>query len=170
LPEDVADFETLRRLGGTSCLTTWKPIRVQVLRVNELGDVRRPADLPWLGAHLLVLSPRAVDVLGERLRPYGELLPLSCPDNEYVVFNPLRIVSALDEEASGLIRFPSSGRVMNIARHVFRPSALDGAQIFKIPQLRSSMYLTSEAANAIGAFGLQGTELRHEWSETPEQT
>jgi hypothetical protein len=114
---------------------------------------------------VLVLTARAVHILGERLQGFGELLPLSCADAELYVYNPLHIVDALDEERSEIVRF-SSGRVMRITRHVFRTEVLAGVPIFKIPQLtRGSIFVAAELVQAVKAAGLQGTNFERVWAD-----
>jgi hypothetical protein len=167
VPVDDVDFEVFRSLDGTPRNTAWKPISVRVLRFDELGEPRRPADLPWLGGHVLVLTARAVDALGERLRQSGELLPLRCDDADLYVYNPLQVVDALDENCSDLVRF-YGGRVMTIARHAFKAEALVGANVFKLPQMpRGSIYTTSELVDAVEAAGLRGTLFEKVWAADP---
>ena len=139
LPVDDDDFETFQGFDGTRRGPSWKPIPVKVLRVDDQGEPSRPADLPWLGRHVLILTPRATHVLGERLQEFGELLPLSCVDAELFVYNPLHVIDALDEDRSEVVRF-TSGRVMKINRHVFRPEVLAGVPIFKSPNTREARY------------------------------
>ncbi|MEQ1872621.1 MAG: DUF1629 domain-containing protein [Ilumatobacteraceae bacterium] len=114
---------------------------------------------------MLVLKARAVDAVGDLLRESGELLPLACDDTALYVYNPLRVIDALDEDHSELVRF-GSGRVMTIARHDFVADKLLNANIFKIPQmLRGSFYATNEVVSAIEEAGLQGTLFEKVWTK-----
>jgi hypothetical protein len=117
LPRDHVDFEIFRQFDGSRRTHSWQPVAVELLRIDDEGVPRQPADLPWLGDHVLVLTSRAVRVLGEVLLPFGELLPLACADSELFVYNPLRVVDALDGERSKVVRF-SRGRVMDIRAYV----------------------------------------------------
>ena len=163
LPVDDADFEVVRSLDGTSRRAGWRPIPVRVLRADEDGSTRRSADIPWLGDHVLVLSCRGVGVLGEVLSRSGELLPLECDDGEYWLFNALRVVDALDFEASELVRF-TGGRVLRIVHHEFIPQKLVDAEVFKLPEmLRGSLYATDEFVTEFRSSGLLGTEFCPVW-------
>jgi hypothetical protein len=143
-PVDGKDFESFSTLiNGHPRRHSWTPIKVKVIREDRGRRLRR-SDAPFLGEHALIFRPSVIDALGTELRNYGELLPLACSDAELVVFNPTRLLDALDEEASSVRRF-DSGRLMRITHHVFRPEVVRGVDVFKIPNLRSSPTFVSEA-------------------------
>jgi hypothetical protein len=60
---------------------------MRILSFADDGTALEPADLPWLGEHLLILKPRAVDALWDLYLSVGELLPLACRDADLVVWN-----------------------------------------------------------------------------------
>lgn len=164
IPVDEADSETFRSFDGTPRRASWRPVPVTVLRSDEDGEPWRAADLPWLGSHVLVVSARAAERLGEQLQRDGELLPLACADAALFVFNPLRVVDALDEEHSDLVRF-AGGRVMRITRHAFRRDRLGDVGVFKVPQLlRGSLFMTAEFVDRLRATGFEGTDFERVWS------
>jgi hypothetical protein len=143
-PVDGEDFATFRTLiNGHPQGHSWTPIEVQFI-TEDRGRRLRPADAPWLGTHALIFRPSVVDALGRELRAYGELLPLACSDAELVVFNPTRLLDALDEDASSVNRF-DDGSLIWIDHHVFHPEVVRGVDIFKIPNLRSSPTFVNEA-------------------------
>jgi hypothetical protein len=165
VPTDSADFEFLREFDGTQRKHSWTPIVVNLLRVDDTGVLRRPADLPWLGDNVLVLTSRAVGAIGELLEEFGELLPLACDDAELFVFNPLRVIDALDAERSEVIRF-STGRVVDIPRYVLRRQAVEGMHVFKIPEMtRGSLLVSSLVVDAVNEADLRGTEFQRVWSD-----
>ena len=63
LPEYEADNLTIVEAFGKPTGSTWRPIRMKVLRQDEDGRPWSEADMPWLGTHALILRPRAVAVL-----------------------------------------------------------------------------------------------------------
>jgi hypothetical protein len=130
LPCDQADWEVFRSLNGSSRLDSWRPVRVK-LGPAEDGVEFRPAALPWMGSHVLVLKREAVEALGPTLSGAGELLPLDCEEAELHVFNALNSLGALDEERSDLVRF-SSGRIMQIKHNVVDPDTIGSAEVFKL--------------------------------------
>jgi len=162
LPVDDADHEYLWSLDGTPRRSTWQPMPVSRLTVADDGSPRNEADLPWLGAHVLVLRPSAVAALGGLLEHHGELLPLACPDADLWLFNTLTVVDALDEERSELVRF-DDGTVLAVERYEFRATAV--VPVFKVPQLlRGPLFVSDEFASAVTEAGLTGLELTEAWA------
>jgi hypothetical protein len=116
------DFESIYvAINGKPRLSGWKPIPMQLIHDND-GHKLISSDSPWLGEHALIFRPNVVDELGSMLRDNGELLPLACAEDDLVIYNPTRVVDALDEAASTIRRF-SGGKIMMIQRHVFRGGA-----------------------------------------------
>jgi hypothetical protein len=163
-PRDEADFETIHRLlNGEPRQATWNPIEVELIH-RDRGRRLQDADAPWLGSHALVLKPNAAAALREILLKDGELLPLECAESKLEVYNP-RVVDALDEGASSSDRL-SSGRIVNISRHVFRPDPIRELDAFKIPNLRvSPIFLSERFVRAWGAAGLKGLRFEEVWRE-----
>lgn len=142
-PQDAEDFETFDlRIDGERRSDDWKPIPVRLVAEDE-GRPLLESDSPWLGAHALVFRRRAIDVLGDLLETHGELLPLDCAEAELHVFNATKVIDALDAERSSVVRF-GEGRIMRVERYVFRPEALRGIHVFKIPDLRVSPTFVDE--------------------------
>lgn len=129
-------------LQGRPIAATWVPLEIQEVMDDELpaGPV---SDFPYM--HLVpTFSSNAVRELEDLLTPHGELLPVRAKRGEFYVFNVTNVVDALDENRSELERFTSSGRVMRIRRFVFRPDAVAGQTIFKIPQMIRSLVLVTD--------------------------
>ena len=165
LPVDEADHEVFRGLDGTPWRAGWRPVPVYRLRTTRTSAPRAESDLPWLASHLLVLREKAVAALGDVLADYGKLLPLSCPDAELWVFNALRLVDALDEEQSTLVRF-TGGRIADIQRHVFHPDRVAGVEIFRLPQMpRGWLYLSGDVVDRVQSAGLRGAGFDLVWAD-----
>jgi len=164
LPVDEADHEVFRGLDGTPRRDRWKPVRVYRLTESPTGAPLAESDLPWLASHVLVLREKAVAAF-PALTDHGELLPLECPDADLWVFNALRLIDAVDENASTLVRF-SSGRILNIERHVFHPDRVQDVEVFKLPQMpRGWLYVTDDFVSRAASAGLRGVGFEQVWEQ-----
>lgn len=164
LPVRDADNEVLWSLNGISRRATWKAMPMARLLVDDEGEPRAQADLPWLGSDVLVLHERAAGLLAPVLKRHGELLPLSCPDADLWLFNVLTVADALDEEASEIVRF-DNGDILNVERYAFRADKAAGLALFKVPQLlRGPLFVSEEFVSAVEAAGLTGPEFTELWS------
>lgn len=163
-PLDEADFESFNlQIDGTTRATTWQPVKVAVIESDE-GAELRPSDSPWLGSNALIFSTRAREALGSFLDQHGELLPLDCSGRELSVFNPTRIIDALDHEATDAWRF-DDGRIMRITRHMFREDVVRGVHMFKIPDMRvSPTFVSQDFVDAWSAANLVGLDFTEVWS------
>ena len=101
-----------------------------------------------------MFSERAVTVLGDMLRADGELLPLVCNEGKYHLFNPLRVVDAVDWEASYTVEL---GSIIDFQKFGFQQEKLRGLHIFKIPEHPLGYYFISEALKSAA----EAAELRN---------
>jgi len=167
LPVESRDTELFLADVGHRCADSWTPPRMYLLHLDE-GD-RQPraySDCPWLGSHTPILRPPAVEALGNLVARDAELLPLVCAEAELVALHTHTVVDAFDMERSEVVRFQSSGRVMTVRSHVFRPDALEGVVVFKLPQLlRGSTFVTQPYVDAVRRAGLVGVGFRRLWSD-----
>jgi hypothetical protein len=164
LPEEKIDHERITQLiNGEPRATGWSPIRMKLV-TKDLGKNLRASDSPWYGSHALIFRKHARAVLSDLLNQYGELLELSCQEAELVVFNPTRVLDALDEEKASVERF-SSGRIMIVNRYVFRREVIQDIDIFKIRSLRvSPTFVGPRFVESWRSAGLDGLEFRPVWS------
>ena len=100
LPVSDKDYD-LFDFDGTTRAASWKPVRMERLKISDRGRRLKPADLP-VGAtsSIMFLGRRAKERIGSYLERYGELLPLACDEGEFWVLNVTSIADALDEKAS----------------------------------------------------------------------
>lgn len=163
-PSAQSDFETVNILvNGMPRHPNWKPISMRLIHEDE-GKNLIPSDSPWLGAHALIFRQKAIERLGATLQQYGELLPLQCPDEELVVYNPTRLVDGLDEEQSSILRF-SSGKIMLIKQYAFRESVIKELDVFKIPNLRvSPTFVSHRFVEQWKSSGLVGLDFKQVWA------
>ena len=163
-PERQEDFETITvTIDGTARRSTWRSPPMRIIRRDE-GRRLAESDSPWLGSHALIFRRRSLGELEELLLSHGELLPVASSELDLVIFNATRVLDALDERASDVVRF-SSGRIMMITRYAFRRETITDVDAFKIPNLRSSpTYVSARFVERVEAAGLRGLDFETVWS------
>ena len=114
---------------------------------------------------MMTLSRRAKERIGAYLEQFGELLPLACPDGEFWTLNVTKIIDALDEARSDVLRSAETGRILVVWKHVFRAEALGGAEVFRLPEAHSNLiYVTDAFAERLASSGLEGLTLVQLWA------
>lgn len=166
IPLDSGDSELFASFDGTSRIKDWKPPRVRRVDPHDEGRKPKPSAFPCLGGSALVMSASAVLALGKILTANGELLPLASDDGTKLhVLNVTRILDALDEERSSIVRFAGTTTIMRIKKAVFRLSVVRGVQLFRLPHRGSRTYVGQEFVDTVKAAGLEGLEFEPVWSE-----
>jgi hypothetical protein len=165
-PLDQSDFDSVYQLDGRQVGQGWQRIRVKTIESDDRGRPLRRADLPWLGGHALVFRDQVVHDVSNLLAGSGEFLELELADGSdpLWLFNVSDVADALDEDASDLVRFPSTGRVMKVNRHVFRPKVVADLGAFRIPQTRS-LFVAGDVVDAISRLGLSGAAFELAWQD-----
>ena len=87
---------------------------------------------------------------------------MSCKDVELVAWNVTTVVDALDEGLSSVERFPS-GRIMSVKKYQFKASRVEGLIAFRVPQIRTSIFLGPEFVERGKEAGLTGTRFKEVW-------
>ncbi len=129
---------------------------------GDLNEGLPLGDTAHLAAGVAVFSEKAILALGDLLRPHGQVLPLKCKEGKFYAFNVTRVLDGLDLEKSSIERFPSSGRVMQVYRYVFKTDVIGGYPIFKIKYgpnsdlLRGELFVSDEFVDRVKATGLTG--------------
>lgn len=162
---DDADYETFWSFDGSQKGTTgWTPVKVRRVRADERQAFSR-SDFPWLGAHALVMRKNAVEALRAILEANGEILPLATDDGtELYVLNVTRVLEAVDEQRSDILRFPESGRIMRVRSIAFIERVVHGIDIFRLPHRASSTYVSDRFVKAVQEAGLEGLEFKQVWA------
>lgn len=153
--------------GVPMSLAAWKPLKV-IRMYSEPENLAKPlGDRAAIDAHRdpPVFSRCALDVLLPHIGRFGQVLPLDFDEWEYSLFNITNVIDALDEEASDVWRFPSSGRIGDIKRHVFRSQAVRDQWIFKIPQRGGFAFVTDRFVELVRQHGLTGFGFELLWSD-----
>ena len=154
--------EFLRRFDGTPMKRPW----TDVLIGWDPETNRFPkGDYPHLVLSLPVFSSRAVDALGDLLEGNGEILPTTCEGEQIFFFNATKVIDALDESNSEVIRYHGSTEVMRVETCAFFKEKLTGAVIFKIPQFPvGPVFVTDPFVERVKSTGLKGFWFPRVWS------
>jgi hypothetical protein len=160
---DDKDYEAFLELDGTPRRTRWKPVMVRRVRADR-RQAFNASDFPWLGSHALVMRRAAVDALGDILDANGEVLPLSTEDDVQLYVLNARVIDALDDARSSVMRFPGTDRIMRIKKAAFVASAIDGHDLFRLPHRASSTYVSPRFVDRVKEAGLRGLVFNEVWS------
>jgi hypothetical protein len=154
---DEQEFNLLHDLPDGPVADSWRPLVAEWIE-DDLNTGKPRSDYPTLGS-TPVFSQRAVDALIDVLVPHGELLPLRIADGSFYIYNVTHVIDALDEEQSELIRF-SSGGVMRVVSYAFKREVIHGEIIFRVPQLRATVFVSDGFSRRIREADLSGFSLR----------
>jgi hypothetical protein len=159
----IADGDSLKlRFDGTPRAASWVPLKVERVSQDVGLFFPEPSDFP--AGCGFVVSRAAKERLGSLLEEAGELLPLDCCDGQFWVLNVTRLLDALNEEKSKVVRSKETGRILMIHRHSFHPERL-GPELFKLTQdPRGSIYATDTFVNRVKATSLKGLDFKLVWA------
>lgn len=158
-----SEMRILSNLHDGPIGSAWQPIGAEWIE-EDVAAGKPKSDFPTLGT-TPVFSERAVDTLLDLLVANGEILPLDVEGEKYFAYNPTRTLDALDQDHSVLVRFPATGRILDIKQYVFLPDKLDGTAIFRLPMFRGSAFVTNEFAARVREGELTGFRLVKVWSD-----
>jgi hypothetical protein len=160
-PVVKTDYDLLA-FDGTPRAANWVPTKMMRSKFDEHGKPRIPSDFP--SGSGFIVSRAAKDRLGAYLEEAGELLPLDCPDGEFWALNVLRLVDALDEEKSKILRSSDTGRILMIHRHSLFGERL-GPEVFKLSSTpRGWVYFTEAFTSRVQATSLKGINFKLVWA------
>lgn len=167
-PINPKDFESINALvNGEPRRDSWISPEFELVDQDE-GLTLNAVDAPWLGSHALIFKPVAVLALRSVFEAYGEFLPLACTSSKLWVFNPTRVLQALDLLSSEVVRF-SRGRIMHVTRYAFIPEQIAECDIFKIPDLRvSPTFVSEKIVNLFREHALSGLSFTQVWESEPD--
>jgi hypothetical protein len=157
------DYEVFAGFDGSPRRGDWRPISVRRVRADEQHEFRQ-SDFPWLGSDALVMRPSAVEALRDILDANGEVLPLSTDDGVELFVLNARVIDALDEANSSLMKFPGTNRIMRIKKVAFVASAIEGVDLFRLPHRASSTYVSERFVERVKKAGLRGLVFNKVWS------
>jgi hypothetical protein len=150
------DFDRVYNVPTENVGASWAPLSVRTF-VGADQPPREPVsgESAWLGGHALVVRSQARLVLEEAAGEAIELLPLLSDDGDMWLAHATRLVDGLDEEASTVVRFPSTGRIMKVHEFVLRLGAPPPA-VFAVPGVRT-LLLTEPVVRALESLPLGAT-------------
>lgn len=162
LPADDRDFDRFADFGrGRSLAAGWRTVEMRMVTQDQ-GRQLSAAETPWFASNAIVLKPRARKAVGSALEPWGELLPISCSGTTFHVFHALRVIDAIDTDRSNIVRF-SSGEVLDIERLVLVGHAIEGVEVFQLPNVPSKTFFSQRIVDLFAAHHLSGIAFTCEW-------
>jgi len=136
------------------------PFHVQT---NDQTDQFPFANLQLFLPDLLIMDRLAKKQLEEALAPYGEFLPVYSNDQELFFYHLLNKVPALDLEQSVFRRYPSSGRIADVRKYVFRKEIVENQVIFEIQDALAELFVTDRFVQLIENHQLKGVDYEPFW-------
>ncbi|HYG36923.1 MAG TPA: DUF1629 domain-containing protein [Clostridia bacterium] len=139
---------------------TWRPLEMRVdLSQGPL------CDFPALLAIIPVVSTKAKDTLSKLMGESVEFLPVHVCGRPYFALNVLSVVDALDKPKCTFRRY-SNGLIAEVTNYAFKPEALRGIHIFKLPETKFGEVLVSDQfIEAVTGANLIGLRPLLVWSE-----
>ena len=144
--------EFIRRFSNSPTKSSCKDLELRFdSRRSPMGD------FPSLTPALSVFSQKAVSALRDVLEENGKLVPIIAGGEDYFLFHATRVVDALDESNSEIIRFEGTSRVMYIETYAFFQEKLTEVILFKIPQLiDDTVFVTDQFVKRVRSARLKG--------------
>lgn len=159
LPSQESDWDVLSALRGQPVLSRWAPLSV---RRHNSGRQKPGADFVALPlANVTIVSARAAELLGDLLRPNGELLALAGDGEGFFAYNCTRIADVLDGTTATLGFRMSSGYYDHIPKYAFLPSASQET-VFRIPEV-TRVFVTNGFVDRVRPLGLKGQPFEQVW-------
>lgn len=160
---DRSYYRKTRDFDGEYRMAVWAPPTVVVVAEDE-GRKFRTSDFPWLGSHALVLRQSALDVLNDILAADSEILTLRTTDGVELFLLNTRTIHALDAHKSTWENVPGTDRVMRFRKVAFVPSAIEGVDLFRLPERASPTYVSGRFVERVRAAGLRGLDFEEVWA------
>lgn len=166
MPKRLQVVDRLKRrfLGVKPLAEGWEGFEVHPVPAHRDAPVADANTL--LG--VLAVSARFKGAFELVLRPTSEFLPLHSTSGEYYLHHTTAFAAeALDTEASQRVTMPD-GQVTEVVVYRFRPEAVRGLWLFRIPQLPARYYATGRFMEAFERHGFhKGFKPASVWSEDP---
>lgn len=151
--------KTYERLRGLEqqAVGRWTPPNLRWIGATTKGD------FPHLAGHFPVVSDRALEVLKPLLGRDTDVLKLNVPGGGYAGLHVRDFPDCLDTERSD-IRWLAPGRAYDVIDYEFRPEAVKGHHLFRLPQLSLvRTFLSDKAMDLIEEAGLKGLIRKKLW-------
>ena len=158
--------EETRSFDGRKKIATWEPIEVERLEPEKGLDL---ADNMWLSTPVPAFSDKAKQLVEGLLGDSVEFLPTISKEGTFWLVNVTTVLDCVDYEKSEIVRFQSSGRIMDIPRFVFREDVVKDVDMFKTKDLPLRFPCVSDRfKELVESSGLTGFGFRLLWDSEAE--
>ncbi|MCR6652663.1 MAG: hypothetical protein NVV73_14830 [Cellvibrionaceae bacterium] len=157
MPEGYSDAQLLRfSYHNTSLKDGWENIQSEFIQA-EAGEPLPVPDISlWLPGAALVLSAKALSVLGSLIGEFGEILPVDCVGDRVFIFNCRNVVDADPAQSESLIH---SGMVVGVRQIGFRQGDVAKSAVFKTRfDNCTGLYANDLFKTAVEKNGLRGVK------------
>lgn len=156
-----ADPDRSTEVIGTGGFTGW-PMRPrwECLAFHFEDPTVQATDFVHLIAGGLAFNRRAWLEFSPLFQRVGEILELTVNDEPYYALNVLRRVGALDLISSGAELY-THGTIKSLERYAFIAPAVLSESIFRVPQLRTSLFATEATTETSQSFVRRYAEGRY---------
>jgi hypothetical protein len=127
-------------IDGSMKLSSWNPPKMQW---SEKESSITTPDIAYISPGFYAFNEKAVAVLGELLTNNGELLELSVGGEQLMAFNPTILQNCLDQNRTEW-KTRRNGERGRLLKPVINTDNYDGAEIFLIPETKSSTFYVSD--------------------------
>ena len=156
-------IELARSMNGAPRASGWVQIEVELI-TEDRGERLRPSDAPWFLLSALIFRRERICAVADLLLANGELLELSCPKVDLVLFNATKVVDALDFTKTQAKYF-SDGPPSIIIKYALHKEMAAKHDIFRIGGQRlSSIHFGQKFVDAWRASGATGMDFAPIWS------
>jgi len=156
VPESLELNEKLKT--ESISVASWMPLRIELWEGDKpRAEKKKPiADFIDTGLLIKAVNPRTRTLVEPLIASQVEFLLFESPFGPYYGLH-LRYVDCLDAEHSEVIRFKSSGRIMEVERYSFHWDRLADIHIFHLPELGlSRLFVSDEFKRVVELNGLTG--------------
>jgi hypothetical protein len=140
--------------------SAWQQFVQKYVSPDEEGYDANAKNGDFIDVHLRpALTEKALKLVGDQLKNWGELLPITVVDDNSTVymFNCTTMVDCLDESRSSYVR----------CEYEFFPDRLTNAEVFCVRSPRAGLFCTESFKQKIEALGLTGLCFSLRWSDEP---
>ncbi|MBP3569141.1 MAG: hypothetical protein J6K04_08255 [Lachnospiraceae bacterium] len=159
-------WEMTRSFDGRKKLSTWEPIEVERLEPEKGLDL---ADNMRVSTPVPIFSEKAKRLVEDLIGDSVEFLPSVSEEGKFWLVNVTTVLDCIDYEKSEVIRFKSSGRIMDIRKFVFLEEEVKNVDMFKIKEIPLQFPCVSDRfKELIESSDLTGFRFRLMWDSEAE--
>lgn len=164
-PINSDDFDTITdRITGKTRHEPWVPIKMKIVNDDE-GKHLSYSDSPWIGTTSLIFRSNVINVMGEMLALYGDLLPIYVGNEQLFFYDPLPLENILDIEKSKVRRL-SDGQILMIQEYKFRSELMSNCVAFRINDLVASpIFVNNLFVECWMKYNFKGLKFKEVWND-----